>query len=452
MPLGPAFAPRDHSAPSLADRFRSTRSLTLDLVAPLAAEDFVVQSMPEASPAKWHLAHTAWFFEQFVLVPHVPGYHAFDERFSYLFNSYYDSVGPRHRRPDRGLLTRPTIDEVLAFRAHIDESLGRWLARPRVAGAVDVEAIVELGIHHEQQHQELLLTDIKHLFSCNPVWPAYAQLPAAREESGAGAASLAFERFTDGIYEIGQPAPGSPEAAEFCFDNETPRHRVYLNAFALADRLVTNSEYLDFIRGRGYERPELWLSDGWATVQAQRWARPIYWSESLESEFTLGGERSLQPAVPVCHLSYYEAEAFARWAQMRLPSEAEWEVAARYQPVRGNLLRGDARGGERRTSLVANALHPRPAPAAAARAHSLHQLFGDVWEWTSSPYSPYPGFEPLAGGLGEYNGKFMANQFVLRGGSCATPAAHIRATYRNFFYPQARWQFSGIRLAKGAAA
>ena len=488
MPLGPAFAPRDTAATSLAVRFRSTRALTLDLVAPLAPEDFAVQSMPDASPAKWHLAHTSWFFEQFVLAPHLPGYRAFDERFTYLFNSYYESVGPRHRRPDRGLLTRPTIEEVRAYRAHINEWMERWFGRPRAVGRLgtsparsaesnvttqpihpehagralevaDVEAIIELGINHEQQHQELLLTDIKHLFSCNPIWPAYTQLPAAHAREGApaqDAGRLAFDRFTDGIYEIGHASPGhgEAEANDFCFDNETPRHRVYLNAFALADRLITNAEYRDFIRGRGYERPELWLSDGWATVQSQDWMRPIYWSESLESEFTLGGERELAPDAPVCHVSFYEADAFARWAQMRLPSEAEWEVAAHYHPIRGNLLRSGAPldGSGRRTSSVANALHPRPASPATTHTHTPRQLFGDVWEWTSSPYSAYPGFTPLAGTLGEYNGKFMANQFVLRGGSCATPASHIRATYRNFFYPHARWQFSGIRLARGAAA
>ena len=441
MPVGPAIAPRAAAIPSLAERFRATRALTLRLTAPLAPEDFVVQSMPDASPAKWHLAHTSWFFEQFVLLPHLPGYRVFDERFGYLFNSYYESVGPRHGRPQRGLITRPPIDEVRAYRAHIDEWMDRWFARnpgagpsggheARPAAASQPDAVVELGINHEQQHQELLLTDLKHLFSCNPLWPAYGRLPQPTPRTPT---SLAFRRFGDGVYEIGH---GS---AAFCFDNERPRHRVYVHAFDLADRLVTNAEYRDFIRADGYGKPELWLSDGWASVQANGWSRPIYWAQSLESEFTLGGERGLAPDEPVSHLSFYEADAFARWAGTRLPTEAEWEVAARGQRVHGNLLGED--------SLVA---HPRAADTDSA-PKALKQLFGDVWEWTSSAYSPYPGFEPLVGALGEYNGKFMANQFVLRGGSCATPASHIRASYRNFFYPQARWQFSGIRLAKGAS-
>lgn len=424
MPLGPAFNSRDQSAPSLADRFRSTRRLTLELVAQLAPEDFAVQSMPDASPAKWHLAHTSWFFEQFVLVPRLPGYRPFHERFAYLFNSYYENVGPRHRRPERGLLTRPTIDEVRDYRVHVEAAMARWLA----TGRRDADALIELGIHHEQQHQELLLTDLKHLFSCNPLGPAYTELPPS---ASGNAAPPTFHRFTDGIYEIGHAGEG------FCFDNETPRHRVYLDAFALADRATTNNEYREFIRDGGYQRPDLWLSDGWATVAAQGWARPIYWSESLDSEFTLGGERELAADAPLCHVSFYEADAFARWAEARLPTEAEWEVAARDSAIDGTLLES-------------RAFHPRAARAEGG--HALKQLFGDVWEWTRSPYSPYPGFTPLAGALGEYNGKFMANQFVLRGGSCATPASHLRATYRNFFYPHARWQFSGIRLAKGAVA
>lgn len=446
MPLGPAFAPRDTAAPSLADRFRSTRALTLELAAPLQPEDFSAQSMPDASPAKWHLAHTSWFFEQFVLVPHLPGYRPFDERYSYLFNSYYESVGPRHSRPERGLLTRPTIEEIRGYRTYIDESMERYFARPasRAVDGAHVASAIELGINHEQQHQELLLTDIKHLFSCNPIRPAYGDLPPPSAGISPAATQLVVHRFTDGIYEIGA-------AQGFCFDNETPRHRVYVDAFGLADRPINNAEYLQFVRDRGYERAELWLSDGWTTVQAQGWRRPIYWSESLESEFTLGGERELALDAPVCHVSYYEAEAFARWAQARLPTEAEWEVAAHAEPVRGNLLECGA-SIDSATSIKHNALHPRAPAARGARADALKQLFGDVWEWTSSPYAPYPGFVPLAGAFGEYNGKFMVNQFVLRGGSCATPASHIRATYRNFFYPQARWQFSGIRLAQGAAA
>lgn len=447
MPLGPAFAPRDTAAPSLADRFRATRALTAELAAPLQPEDFAVQSMPDASPAKWHLAHTSWFFEQFVLVPHLPGYRPYDERYAYLFNSYYEAVGPRHNRAERGLLTRPGIDEIRAYRAYIDESMQRYFGRPQANRALDsanVASTIELGINHEQQHQELLLTDIKHLFFCNPIRPAYRQLPLPPSGISPAATRLVVHRFTDGIYEIGA-------AQGFCFDNETPHHRVYLGAFALADRPINNAEYRQFVRDRGYERPELWLSDGWATAQAQGWSRPMYWSESLEAEFTLGGERELALDAPVCHVSFYEADAFARWADARLPTEAEWEVAAHPEPVRGNLLEGGA-SIDAATSIKSNALHPRAPAAKGARTDALKQLFGDVWEWTSSPYSPYPGFEAFPGALGEYNGKFMANQFVLRGGSCATPASHIRATYRNFFYPHARWQFSGIRLAKGAAA
>jgi ergothioneine biosynthesis protein EgtB len=424
MPRGSLSAKPSAPQIALAERFCQTRALTTALIAPLAAEDCVVQSMPDASPAKWHLAHTTWFFEQFVLAPHAATYREFDSRFGYLFNSYYETLGNRHRRAERGLLTRPTLEQVRAYRDWVDEGVSDLLTH---GAGPDVAALVELGLHHEQQHQELLLTDIKHLFSCNPVRPAYRDRDMGAPR-GAVAEPLLFHAFPEGIYEIGH------SGAAFCFDNETPRHRVFLAPFALAHRPISNAEYRDFIRDGGYTTARLWMSDGWATVQAQEWRRPIYWNELLDGEFTLDGECELDAAAPVCHVSWYEADAFARWAGARLPTEGEWEAVATRHTASGNFLDNDR-------------LHP----AANGGGRGLTQLFGDVWEWTSSAYSPYPGFEPAAGAIGEYNGKFMANQFVLRGGSCVTPASHIRATYRNFFYPTARWQFAGIRLAKGSA-
>jgi ergothioneine biosynthesis protein EgtB len=427
MPLGSLSTQSSATQSALAERFCQTRALTTALIAPLAAEDCVVQSMPDASPAKWHLAHTTWFFEQFLLVPHLPGYREFDARFGYLFNSYYETVGERHRRADRGLLTRPKLEEVCAYRESVDEGVADLLAR---GASPEITGIVELGVHHEQQHQELLLTDLKHLLSCNPLRPAYQ---VDREATFVAAAATAVEPPTfhpcpEGIYEIGHGGAG------FSFDNETPRHRVFLAPFALAHRPISNAEYREFIRDGGYTTPQLWMSDGWATVKSQDWKRPIYWNESLDGEFTLAGERAFDDTAPVCHVSWYEADAFARWAGARLPTEAEWEVVATRERVHGNFLDNGS-------------MHPR----IDGGGPGLTQLFGDVWEWTSSSYSPYPGFDPPAGAIGEYNGKFMANQFVLRGGSCVTPASHIRPTYRNFFYPTARWQFSGIRLAKGSA-
>jgi len=410
---------------SLARSYRQIRQRSEALCRPLAPEDMVIQSMPDASPAKWHLAHVTWFFERFVLSEHLPRYRPFHPGFDYLFNSYYHSVGQMHQRPRRGLLSRPTVAEVMDYRRHVDAHMQALLAER--AGDPALAFLVTLGLNHEQQHQELLLTDIKHMLAQNPLQPAYrADL---RRDAGKDT-PLAFVSFPGGEQEIGANGQG------FCFDNETPRHRVLLQDFQLANRLATNAEYLAFIRDGGYRHHALWLSDGWATVQSQSWQRPLYWSDSLESEFTLAGEAPLDPHAPVSHLSFYEADAFARWAGARLPTEAEWEVAAGAGPVRGNL------GTER-------ALHPLPASAAPATGPgALHQLFGDLWEWTASSYSPYPGFRPLAGSLGEYNGKFMCSQMVLRGGSCATPASHVRASYRNFFYPYARWQFMGLRLAK----
>ena len=413
--------PETRPAEVLAARYSHVRRVSLEICERLQTEDFVVQSMPDASPAKWHLAHTSWFFEQFLLKPLLTGYRAFHPDFEYLFNSYYQSVGRMHARPQRGLLTRPTVEEVLRYREHVDEHMQKlFRARPEDDKLLSVAT---LGINHEQQHQELMLTDIKHLFSLNPLLPAYR--PGGADESNDGAAPLHFIPFDGGILEIG--ASGK----HFCFDNELPRHRTLVEPYGLADRLVTNGEYLEFIRDGGYRRPEFWLSDGWSTVVREGWTRPIYWAESLDSEFTLHGLQPLRTAAPVCHVSFYEVDAFARWAGARLPSEAEWELAAESLPVIGNLLN-------------TGALHP----VAAGVQPGMKQMFGDVWEWTASPYSAYPGYQSPPGALGEYNGKFMCNQLVLRGGSCATPADHIRASYRNFFYADARWQFMGVRLAR----
>ncbi len=409
---------------SLASEFQRVRRASLRIVEPVTPEDCVVQSMADVSPAKWHLAHTSWFFEHFLLQPHLPGYRVFHERFGYLFNSYYDAVGPRHARPDRGLLTRPTLDDVLRFRAHVDEHMARLLEPGRTPP--EVQPLVRLGLHHEQQHQELMLTDLKHVLSRNPLEPCYRDDLKQAPHEDAAPSPCRWLKFAGGLTEI-----GAEEGVEFCFDNETPRHRVWLQPFQLASRPVTNAEYLEFIRAGGYGEPRLWLSDGWAAVQQEGWQHPLYWSSSLESEFTLGGRRPLCANAPVCHVSLYEADAFARWAGARLPTEAEWELAAAGAPPAGNLAGSDA-------------LHPLPAGSATEPA----QMFGDVWEWTASSYAPYPGFRVAAGAIGEYNGKFMCNQVVLRGGSCATPEGHVRATYRNFFYPQSRWQFTGLRLAR----
>jgi ergothioneine biosynthesis protein EgtB len=411
----------------LDNRYRLVRAATLALAEPLSPEDCAIQSMPDASPAKWHLAHTTWFFEEFVLRTALAGYKCHDEQFRYLFNSYYNTVGPMHSRPHRGLLSRPTLQQVLAYRARIDEYMGELLQRRELSA--QTRDVITLGLNHEQQHQELLLTDIKHLFSCNPLLPAYARQPATTSRT---APAPAFKLFEGGLVEIGHSGTG------FSFDNELPRHRTYTRAFQLANRAVTNGEYLEFVRAGGYENPLHWLSDGWTVVTREGWERPIYWSPSLDAEFTLTGLRPLNPHSPVTHLSYYEADAFARWAGARLPTEAEWEVAANIASLSGNFVEN-------------RRWHPEAAEAGAnPRQTVLLQMFGDVWEWTQSAYSPYPGFKAASGALGEYNGKFMVNQLVLRGGSCATPASHIRASYRNFFNPAARWQFTGMRLANDA--
>ena len=401
------------------EAWRQVRAATLRLVDDLAAEDTVAQSMPECSPAKWHLAHTTWFFEQFVLARDAR-YRFFNEDWLFLFNSYYQSVGPMHARPQRGLLTRPTLAEVLAYRACIDARMDELLAQE-----VDAErdALVTLGLNHEQQHQELLLTDIKHLFSLNPLQPVYRDLPIP---DASVHTSLEFIAGAEGIIEIGHAG------ADFAFDCETPRHRSLLQAHALANRPVSNAEFAEFIRDGGYRTPTLWMSEGWNSVCQRGWAHPLYWNDTLDAEFSLGGLRAIDAHAPVSHISFFEADAFARWAGARLPTEAEWEAAAADQPLRGNFLESDL-------------LQPQ-----GGNGNGLRQLFGDVWEWTASAYRPYPGFAPLEGSLGEYNGKFMSGQMVLRGGCCATPEEHIRASYRNFFYPHMRWQFAGLRLATEA--
>jgi ergothioneine biosynthesis protein EgtB len=406
-------------AEALVRRFWRIRTRSVALCASLSAEDMMVQSMPDASPAKWHLAHTTWFFEQFVL-ERGGDYRSLHPEWHYLFNSYYQTVGPMHARPQRGLLSRPGIEQIHDYRERVDAAVSERLLRGVDAASV---AVIELGLEHEQQHQELLLTDIKHALASNPLLPAYiARLPAGTVSS---VAPLEFIAGADGVVEIGHDGGG------FAFDNESPRHRTLLHPHALANRLVTNEEYAAFVHDGGYREASLWLSEGWDTVRREQWQRPLYWQEDLASEFTLAGVQAIDPHAPVCHISYFEADAFARWAGVRLPTEAEWEHAAAALPVQGNLLDQEN-------------FHPR----AAAHGPGLLQMFGDVWEWTASPYVSYPGFRPLAGALGEYNGKFMCGQWVLRGGSCATPREHIRASYRNFFPPHARWQFMGIRLGQ----
>jgi ergothioneine biosynthesis protein EgtB len=408
----------------LADRYAAVRRRTDWLCEPLAAEDQVPQSMPDASPIKWHRAHSTWFFETFVLRPHYRGYRPLVDRYVYLFNSYYNAVGRQYARPQRGLVTRPTVADVTAYRVYVDRHVEALLRGDAPLQGDLKPEVMELGLNHEEQHQELMVTDLKHLWWHNPLYPVYRPAPADRRAGGS--ADFRWIGFEEGVYEIGHGGSG------FAFDNESPRHRVFLEAFELADRPVTAGEYLGFMEAGGYERPEHWLSDGWAAVNSLGWQAPLYWAREDDGwwQYTLSGYRRVAPDEPVTHLSYFEADAYARWAGARLPTEAEWEVAEDGLPVAGNFLDDGA-------------FHPVPA----ARGSGLRQVFGDVWEWTQSAYAAYPGYHPVPGALGEYNAKFMSGQMVLRGGSCATPAGHIRATYRNFFPPTARWQFSGIRLA-----
>ena len=409
------------STESLAARYLRTRAATLALCEHLVPEDFVVQSMPDVSPAKWHLAHVTWFFERFVLEPFAPKYRRFDDDYHFLFNSYYYTVGEMHKRAERGLLSRPPVGEIVRYRGHVDEAMERLLSAREADPEIHQRTV--LGINHEQQHQELLLTDIKHVFSRNPLKAAVN--PSLKKPPTAAAPPHEFVAGAAGIQEI-----GAVDGEGFAFDNELPRHRVLMHKYEIGSREVTNGEYLEFMRDGAYRVPDLWLADGFSIVNELGWNRPLYWNEEGSAEFTLGGERGLDPGAPVTHVSYYEADAFARWAGARLPTEQEWELAAYVHEARGNL---------------AESRYWHPVTAAGNS-----QFFGDNWEWTASSYSPYPGFTPLPGSLGEYNGKFMCNQMTVRGGSCVTPEEHIRASYRSFFYPDARWQFLGIRLARDA--
>ncbi|HZQ63235.1 MAG TPA: ergothioneine biosynthesis protein EgtB [Casimicrobiaceae bacterium] len=422
---------RRHEAPSsivdnsLLARHAKVRAATLRLAAPLTVEDCALQSMADASPVKWHLGHTTWFFETFIL-ERQPGHLPFDAAYRVLFNSYYNTVGDRHPRPQRGLLSRPSFDDVLAYRAYVDARMQSLLQGPALAP--ELAALIELGIQHEQQHQELILTDVKHLLSCNPLQPAYQkQWPLTTITARQGR----WFGYRGGLVQVGHDGTG------FAFDNEAPRHAVHLEPYELASHPVTNGDWIGFIEDGGYRRPELWLSLGWDTVVAQAWQAPLYWTRDAEryTTFTLHGRVDIDPNAPVTHISFFEADAYARWAGARLPTEAEWEHAASTVPITGNFQE-------------TGALHP-VAPTVAVD-DTPSQLYGDVWEWTRSAYEPYPGFRTAPGAVGEYNGKFMCNQYVLRGGSCATPQSHMRASYRNFFPPEARWQFSGVRLARDA--
>ncbi len=430
----------------LRQRFQRVRETTRALCEPLTPEDMVVQIETFTSPSKWHLAHTTWFFETFILEAHEPGFAPYDPSFRVLFNSYYHTLGDRHPRPRRGLLTRPGAGEVFAYRDTVEERLLKLLQTCDEATLAEFAPLLELGLQHEQQHQELLLTDVKLLLHANPVNPAYrdpplsdADSPRDRPEEG-NPGAIRWLAADGGVVEIGtdrdkRAAHASRGEGGFAFDNEMPRHRRFLEPFALADRLITNAEFQAFIDDGGYERPTLWLDEGWSIVEARSWRKPLYWRPDGDGawlEYTLDGLRPLDPHRPVCHVSFFEADAFARWAGARLPTEAEWEHLAEDAPIAGNFL-------------DSGALHPRCAPIERSGAR---QLFGDVWEWTRSAHEPYPGYAPPPGAAGEYNGKFMCGSFVLRGGSCLTSADHIRPTYRNFFEPAARWQMAGIRLAR----
>jgi ergothioneine biosynthesis protein EgtB len=411
---------------AIANRYGQARSDSLAIASPLSPEDWMLQSMPDASPVKWNLAHTSWFFETFILKKFVKGYEEFHPRFGYLFNSYYNQIGKMHPRPDRGLLSRPSSDEIRAYRAHIDGAMEGLVNDGADDLITEIAPLIALGIAHEEQHQELMLTDLKHGLYQNPLAPAAYDLPEADE--ALASQSLRWEKMEGGLCDIGCDGKG------FSFDNEGPRHKVFLRPFQLANRLVTNGEFLEFIEDGAYANPNLWLADAWAAIEEGGWTAPLYWRKSDDEwrHFTLFGDREIDLHAPVCHISFYEADAYAAWRGARLPTEFEWEAAASLFPVEGNFMRFGL---------------PRGVQRAEGEAR-LQQLYGDVWEWTASPYVAYPGFAPPDGAIGEYNGKFMSGQMVLRGGSCATPADHVRVSYRNFFPPQARWQFSGVRLAK----
>ena len=415
----------DSVSPStLTTRFRAVRAATEALCTPLVVEDYVVSSMADVSPTKWHLAHTTWFFETFLLAPHATAYTPLEPRYAFLFNSYYVQAGERHCRAQRGLVTRPTVAEVFAYRAYVDDAVETLCVQIADDPTHAAWQTLQLGLHHEQQHQELLVTDIKHVFWTNPMRPTYRPAPRAKPQ----AVDQGWQPIAVGVAEIGH------HGADFAFDNEEPRHPEYLHGGRLAHRLVTNAEYAEFIADGGYRQPVLWLSAGWATVQEHGWRAPLYWEQhdGAWHEFTLAGRAPIVPHAPVTHVSFFEADAFARWAGHRLPTEAEWEVAAAVHPVAGRFVEQGA-------------FHPMADDHAG-----MQQLFGDVWQWTASPYVGYPGFRTSPGAIGEYNGKFMADQWVLRGASCATPQSHARLTYRNFFPSDIRWQFSGIRLATNA--
>ncbi len=408
----------------LLPKYEAVRGFSHVLCEPLEIEDFVVQSMPDASPIRWHLAHTTWFFETFILKRYARNYQPLDPMYEYLFNSYYNGIGEQFPRPKRSMLTRPTVAQVMFYRREVDNRMGQLLLEASREEAEEIAPLVELGLHHEQQHQELMLTDLKHALAQNPMYPAYE---VNLEQPLRGVTPQSWHEVEGGVVEIGHAG------SDFAYDNESPRHEALIPSSEIAGRLVTNGEYLQFVEDGGYQRPELWLSLGWNTVQSEQWTAPLYWVQSNEAwhEFTLGGLRRLDEASPVTHISYFEADAFARWQESRLPTEFEWETASRQTPREGNFVESH---------------HFHPAPAESD--NGIRQMLGDAWEWTSSSYSPYPGFKPPEGAIGEYNGKFMCQQYVLRGGSCATSKSHIRKTYRNFFPPEARWQFTGIRLAR----
>jgi ergothioneine biosynthesis protein EgtB len=431
-----AAAPGETAAagPDLVSRFLQVREFTEALTADLASEDCVVQSMPDVSPAKWHLAHTTWFFETFVLKKWIPGYQPEVPEYAYLFNSYYNAAGDMHRRDLRGLISRPTVDQTRRYRSAVNSKVADLIADADETRLEQLEPIIVLGIHHEQQHQELMLTDIKHVFAQNPLYPVFRP----RKNAADGSVSpITFVPFEEVITEIGYAGDG------FSYDNEGPRHRALIPAFSLASRPVTNGEYLEFIEAGGYQRSEFWLSLGWTTLNEQRWNAPLYWHQRDGEwwNFTLSGMRRVDASEPVTHISYFEADAYANWAGARLPTEFELEHVANQQPIAGNFVEQE--------TFHPQPWHRHPADDRGLEAQAtLHQVFGDVWEWTRSSYSPYPGYRAERGALGEYNGKFMCNQYVLRGGSCATSRTHIRPTYRNFFQPEKRWQFTGIRLAR----